>query len=243
MTENTNIPDLWTDSEFYADQYQNDAQIREVCQILKLSSATAMVDIGCGNGVFSVAAASRFPDCAVVALDSLSSAVEETERRASSAQCVDLRAQVASADALPIPDSSVDRVLMRNVVHHLASLDQALAEVSRVLLPAGLLVIEGPCNPSDATLAELISDIHMLMDNSHRRTYHSPKAIGVTMETHGITPSEPEYWAYSFPVNSAQIELIKSRKADEMLSLDESIKGKASIQLTLTRIIGRKRES
>jgi hypothetical protein len=95
MTENANIPDLWTDSECYADQYQNDAQIRKVCQILELPSATALVDIGCGNGVFAVAAASRFPDCAVVALDSLSSAVEETERRASSAQCVNLRAQVS----------------------------------------------------------------------------------------------------------------------------------------------------
>ena len=102
-------------------------------------SAASLVDIGCGNGVFAVAAASQFPDCAVLALDSLSSAVEETKRRASLADCKNLRAEVASADVLPIPDSSADRILMRNVAHHLSSLDAALAEVKE--LRAALLEI------------------------------------------------------------------------------------------------------
>ena len=243
MTENTEIPDLWTDSERYADLYQNDDQIRAVCERLELPSATSIVDIGCGNGAFAVAAASQFPDCAVVALDSLTSAVEETDQRASSADCKNLRAEVASADALPIPNMSADRILMRNVAHHLSSLDAAFAEVSRVLLPGGVFLLEAPCNPGELVLAELISDIHMLMDSSHRRTYHSPKAVAACMDNHGMTPSEPECWPYSFPVDSTQVELIKNRKADEMLSLDESIEEQACIQLTLTRIIGRKRES
>jgi SAM-dependent methyltransferase len=243
MTENTEIPDLWTDSKYYADLYQNDDQIRAVCKLLELPSATSLVDIGCGNGVFAVAAASQFPDCAVLALDSLSSAVEETKRRASLADCKNLRAEVASADVLPIPDSSADRILMRNVAHHLGSLDAALAEVSRVLSPGGVFLLEAPCNPGDSALAELISDIHMLMDNSHRRTYHCPEAVAACMQTHGITPSEPECWPYSFPVDSDQISLIKSRNAAACLSLDESCKGKAAIQFTLTRIIGKKRES
>jgi ubiquinone/menaquinone biosynthesis C-methylase UbiE len=243
MTENTGIPDLWTDSQCYADLYQNDDQIRVVCELLELPSATSVVDIGCGNGVFAVAVASQFPNCAVVALDSLASATEETEQRASSANCKNMRTEVASADALPIPNVSADRILMRNVAHHLSSLDAAFAEVSRILLPGGIFLLEVPCNPGDSALAELISDIHMLMDNSHRRAYHSPKAVAICMDNHGMTPSEPKCWPYSFPVDSNQIELIKNRKADGLLSLDESIEEQASIQLTLTRIIGRKRES
>ncbi len=78
MTEHTNIPDLWTDSEGYANQYQNKDQVRDVCDLLELPSATTMLDIGCGNGVFAVAAASQFPNCRVVAFDSLSSAIEDT---------------------------------------------------------------------------------------------------------------------------------------------------------------------
>ena len=243
MTENTNIPDLWTDSEGYADQYQNEDQVRDVCDLLELPSATTMLDIGCGNGVFAVAAASQFPNCKVVAFDSLSSAIEDTKRRTSSAQCQNLRAEVASADALPLSDSSVDRVLIRNVLHHVSSIDQAMVELSRVLSPGGLFLLEAPCNPGDSALAELISDIHMLMDNSHRRTYHSPKAVATSMEAHGIAPSEPKCWPYLFPVNNDQIDLVKSCAAAKSLSLDESVEGNASIQLTLTRIIGRKRES
>ena len=243
MTKNTDIPDLWTDSGSYADLYQNDDQIHEVCHLLDLSSASSMADIGCGNGIFSIAAARQFPDCEIVAFDSLCTAVEETKRRASAAQCPNLQAQVASADALPLPDSSVDRVLIRNVLHHVSSIDQTMAEVARVLSPAGLLLLETPCNPGDSTLSNLISDIHMLMDDSHRRTYHSPKAIVTSMVTYGIDASEPKCWPYSFPVDDDQIELIKSSDAAECLSLEESSEGKSSIQLTLTRIIGKRKES
>ncbi len=240
MTENTNIPDLWTDSDSYADQYQNNAQVREACALLELPSAGSLVDVGCGNGVFSIAVARQFPECSVLACDSLSSAIVETRRRASLAGRDNLRAEVASANELPLSESSVDRVLIRNVLHHLSSIDQTLTEISRVLAPSGLLLLETPCNPGDAAFGDLISDVHMLMDGSHRRTYHAPGAIAACLGRHGIAASDPVCWPYSFPVETDQVDLIKSRGAAERLSLDESADDGASIQLTLTRIIGRK---
>jgi len=241
--ENANIPDLWTKSSYYADLYQNDEQIHEVIQLLDIHSANSLIDIGCGNGVFAIAAASQFPNCSVMAIDSLSSAIEETRKRACAANCARFRAEVASADSLPMPDLSVDRILFRNVLHHVTSINKAFAEISRVLQPSGLLVLETPCNPGDDTLGALISDIHILMDGSHHRTYHKPKDISASMESHGIAASTPQCWPYRFPVNTEQIELIRSRGAQRLLSLDKTGEGGPTIQLVLTRIIGRKKES
>lgn len=238
--ENTDISDLWTTSSYYADLYQKDEQIREVIQLLHLRSANSLIDIGCGNGIFAIAAATQFPNCSVLAIDSLSSAIEEIRKRAGSVHNIRFRAEVASADSLPLPDLSVDRILFRNTLHHVASIDNVFAEISRVLQPSGLLVLEAPCNSGDDALSTLISDIHMLMDSSHRRTYHSPKEISACLEKCGIRAFTPRCWSYTFPVHAEQIELIKSHGAQELLSLDETGDEGPSIQLVLTRIIGRK---
>lgn len=242
MTNNPIMPDLWTNSPLYADLYQSDQQIRTVCDLLELSSAASMADIGCGNGAFTVHAATQFPDCSFHAFDCLSSAVGETRKRAASAGLKNLRAEKALAVDLPLQDHSVDRILMRNVLHHLDSLDVAMAEVSRILAPGGLVLLETPSNPGDSTFGEFISDIFMLMDSSHRRTFHIPQAIADVMVHHGITAAQPDCWPCPYLVNSGQIDLIRRRNAEDRLSLDESCKNGAAIQLMITRIIGRKED-
>lgn len=52
----------------------------------------------------------------------------------------------AGAEAIPLPDGSIDIVLMFKSLHHvpLASMDEALAEIARVLRPGGLAWISEP---------------------------------------------------------------------------------------------------
>lgn len=211
MTENGDISDFWTCSACYADLYQTDEQVREVIKLLELGSATLLIDIGCGNGAFAVSAASQYPSCSIVAVDCLSSAVTECQRRASAVCCKNLRAEVASADELPLADLSADRVLIRNVLHHVDSIDSTFAEISRVLRPGGMVLLETPCNTGDREFGELISDIHMLMDDSHRRSYHGVEDIMASLKKHGITGSLPMYQPYTFPVGANQVDLIRSR--------------------------------
>ncbi|HVL97886.1 MAG TPA: methyltransferase domain-containing protein [Egibacteraceae bacterium] len=62
-----------------------------------------------------------------------------------------VQGRVADAEALPYPDDTFDLVVGHAVVHHLPDLDTAFAELRRVLVPGGRLVIAGePTRAGDA---------------------------------------------------------------------------------------------
>jgi len=238
--ENRNIPDSWTGHAGYIRSYQSQEQVADVLELLDLAPACGFIDIGCGNGAFAVPAAAQYPACDVWAFDPLGSAVAECEKRAAEAETANLRAEIASADTIPLPDASVDRVLMRNVLHHVADPDVVYAEIARVLRLNGLLVLEAPCNPGDDELGRLISDIHMFMDDSHRRTYHCPEAISSALASHGIATQSITQWPYRPGMSGRQVELIKAHHVDETLSLAQEGEDRWTIELKLVRIVGRK---
>ena len=240
MVENRGIRDGWTDHAGYTRRYQSEEQIREVLGLLELADARGFVDIGCGNGASAVPVAVRHPECDVWALDPLETAVAECERRAAEAGVANLHAEVASANAIPLPDATVDRALMRNVLHHVADADAAYAEIARILRPSCLLLLEAPCNPGDDGLGALISDIHMLMDDSHRRTYHRPEAISAGLARHGIATEGVKQWPYWPGMSERQVELIRNSRAEEALHLSRDSDGRWTIELSLVRIVVRK---
>jgi len=241
--ENADIPDTWSSNPGYISRFQTDEQIDEILELLDLGSARGLVDVGCSNGAFALAAAERYPHCQVWAIDPLASAIAECQKQAAARKIGNLQTEVASADALPLGGSSVDRALMRNVLHHLAHPDRAYAELARALSPDGLLLLEAPCNPGDTRLGKLISDVHMFMDDSHRRTYHRPDAIVSGLDAHGISASVADTWTYSPRVREEQIRLIEQHGAQEALRLRQENSERWTIQLNMARIVGRRGES
>ncbi|HMS12384.1 MAG: class I SAM-dependent methyltransferase [Microthrixaceae bacterium] len=94
-----------------------------------LPSAGRLLDIGAGEGqVARVAAASGLD---VVALDPAWRQVSVGQERGSAAWVQ------GSATSLPIADASVDAAVVCLVFEHVAALDDALAEVARVVRPGG----------------------------------------------------------------------------------------------------------
>jgi cyclopropane fatty-acyl-phospholipid synthase-like methyltransferase len=69
------LKDLWTENPGYRQSYQNSDDIDVAIALLDLAGATRLVDVGCGNGAFAIAAARRYPACRVRAFDALESAV------------------------------------------------------------------------------------------------------------------------------------------------------------------------
>jgi len=103
-----------------------------------------VLDLGCGRGEASFHAAAR--GARVLAVDYSADCLALTARTLALAPSA-VRARVelvrADATALPLPDRSVDRALMLDVVEHLHPWQLALAlrEVRRVLRPDGWLVV------------------------------------------------------------------------------------------------------
>ena len=117
---------------------------------------SSVVDVGAGTGDLSFAAAAR--GAQVVALDLSAGMLTVLERRATDAQRARIERVVGSAESLPFPDASVDRIVTGFTVRNVGDLGRAFAEFHRVLRPGGLAVVlelSHPPNPAFARLYAL----------------------------------------------------------------------------------------
>jgi SAM-dependent methyltransferase len=93
-----------------------------------------VLDVGCGDGVWSAAAAARTPEGAVVGIDlslGMLRAARERDARVHTAQ--------ANANTLPFASDSVDVLLAPWMLYHV-DLGLALPEFARVLRPGGRFI-------------------------------------------------------------------------------------------------------
>ncbi len=115
----------------------------------------AVLDIGAGTGDLSFAAADRGAD--VLAVDLSAGMLAVLARRATSEQRARIRALVGNAEALPLPDRSIDRLVTGFTVRNVHDLPRAFAEFRRVLRPGGRAVILELSHPRSAAFAGLYS--------------------------------------------------------------------------------------
>jgi SAM-dependent methyltransferase len=98
----------------------------------QLEGADAVLDIGCGEGQVSRLAAASLGTRRVVGIDPTRAQLAVAAERGGGP--VYARAQAAS---LPFPSGSFDVVVACLVFEHIEAVDQAIAEVGRVLAPGG----------------------------------------------------------------------------------------------------------
>jgi 2-polyprenyl-3-methyl-5-hydroxy-6-metoxy-1,4-benzoquinol methylase len=122
----------------------------------RLPPGTRVLDAGCGEGILVEEYASRL-------------AIEGVDENYSSA-----RVRSASITALPHADRSFDRAMCLDVLEHLTFEHQprALAELFRILEPAGELLVSVP------NLAHLQSRVHFLLTGRLIRTASEQKHPG-----------------------------------------------------------------
>jgi ubiquinone/menaquinone biosynthesis C-methylase UbiE len=125
---------------------------------LALTPDDVLLDLGCGRGNYSFAAAGHIRKAgAIHAVDLWAEGVAAVETRAREEGCHQIQTHhVDASDALPLADNSVSTCLLATVLHDLvvAGKDKgALAEIARVLKPGGRLAIvefekiDGPPGP------------------------------------------------------------------------------------------------
>ncbi len=112
-----------------------------------------VLDIGCGSGTLAQSLVERGRAAEALGIDLPEAVATLTEQPG-----VSFRAGVA--EDLPVPDASVDVVLMLKSLHHVPAnaLDEALQEVARVLVPGGTLYVSEPV--ADGPFDEIVRNFH-----------------------------------------------------------------------------------
>ena len=117
-------------------------QLYDLVGELGLPPEARVLDLGCGDGRHAFALAERF-GVAVLGIDPVDRHVEEARDAARRRPQVAGRVSFerGAAEAIPVPDASVDLVWCRDVLYHVAALEQAYAECRRVLRDRGQILV------------------------------------------------------------------------------------------------------
>jgi len=96
-----------------------------------------ILDAGCGEGITLEKLIRQFPDCQVEGLDVDPANIEICRQH-------NLPVRQGSILQLPYDDNTFDTCTFMEVIEHLQQPEQALAELARVLKPAGRLLVVFP---------------------------------------------------------------------------------------------------
>jgi SAM-dependent methyltransferase len=91
-----------------------------------------VLEVGCGTGAFAERCAAEL-GCEVIALDSSPEMVAATSARG-------IEAMVGDVQRLPFEDATFDAGVAAWMLYHVPDRDRAIAELARVLRPAGRLI-------------------------------------------------------------------------------------------------------
>jgi SAM-dependent methyltransferase len=143
------------------DFWWNDDQLDLIARRVSLAQKRRVLDVGCGYGHWARLLLPRLaPDVSLTGVDPEERSLAEAERRtaafvparAPGATCRWLKAAV---ETLPFEDGSFDLVTAQTVLIHVADIGRAVAEMTRVLAPGGLLLLAEPNNLA-GTVAQLV---------------------------------------------------------------------------------------
>jgi 2-polyprenyl-6-hydroxyphenyl methylase/3-demethylubiquinone-9 3-methyltransferase len=99
-----------------------------------------VVDLGCGGGLVTEEIAKQSPMSVVTGFDMSAQSIEVAKNHGKGVS--NLSYQVGSIYNLPLPNSSVDTVIVSDVFEHLDDLPKALGEIGRILKPGGIVVFD-----------------------------------------------------------------------------------------------------
>jgi ubiquinone/menaquinone biosynthesis C-methylase UbiE len=111
-----------------------------------------LLDCGCGVGSITLGLAAAVAPAVVVGIDLQPAQIERARVLAATQGVRNVRFEVGSVYALPLPDASVEAAFAHTLLFHLREPLRALGEMRRVLTPGGVVGI------ADADMGTLLSE-------------------------------------------------------------------------------------
>lgn len=109
-----------------------------LCEAAEIGAGQRVLDVACGNGNASLAAAHRY--CRVVGLDYVPSLLARARERAA-AERLDIEFVEGDAEQLPFPAASFDAALSTYGVMFAPDQERAARELTRVVKPGGKIAL------------------------------------------------------------------------------------------------------
>jgi SAM-dependent methyltransferase len=129
-------------------------------ELARVATGDRVLDLACGVGDPALAAAELVgPTGTVIATDIAPDMLAFAARRAAAAGLSNVETHEMDAEAIDLPDASVDAVVCRLGLMFLPDLDRAFAGVHRVLVPGGRFAAAIPWRPADQAIPRLVSAI------------------------------------------------------------------------------------
>ena len=150
-----------------------------------------VLDLGCGAGHASFAAAAVVPE--VTAYDLSAEMLAVVEGAARERGLANIRTQQGAAESLPFGDASFCAVVSRMSAHHWRDLPAARREIRRVLRPGGKVMLIDIAGADDPLADTWLQSVELLRNPSHVRDYSGTEWAAMFREA-GFTAEVSPVW-------------------------------------------------
>jgi SAM-dependent methyltransferase len=172
------------------------ADLEAITSKLRGQSGARVLDLGCGAGHLSFAAAPHVG--AVVAYDLSAEMINIVSNEARRRDLRNISNREGHAENLPFEDASFDWVCTRYSAHHWTDVRTALREARRVLKRGGGLIVIDTCASTNPLLDTHLQTIELLRDGSHVRNYTPIEWKSMFMEAGFVIGAES---AWKLPID------------------------------------------
>jgi SAM-dependent methyltransferase len=191
------------------------------------------LDIACGPGHTALRMARQAG--LVIATDIAPGMLAAARRLAAERGLDNLRVLGADAAALPFATADggagFDLVTCRIAPHHFADVPGFLAEVARVLAPAGRFVLEDSLAPDDPEAAAFLEDLEQRRDPTHRHSLSDAEwraalagaGLRITAETVWAKHHEFALWAGRAGLEVTEIAALEARVLSAPAAVREAL--------------------
>lgn len=213
----------------------------DMMEVAGLRSGERVLDVGCGTGIVARLAAERVaPDGAVIGVDVNPGMLAVA--RSVDAPETPIEYHEASAEAMPFPDESFDVALCQMSLQFMPNRRAALAEMRRVLVPDGRVVINvpGPASPFFEALADamgrhispraagFVQQVFSLNDLGELRELFGAagfRAVRVEAQTKELTLPPPRDFLWQYVSSTPLAALVQDADDAARAALEEQVVG------------------